>query len=419
VAGLPDSSSADAIPPVPYRWVVLAGLWLVYVTFGLMVVSLAPLVVPITRDLGISHGTLGFVFGAWQLMFVLAAVPCGMLLDRIGARRGLLIGIGFVVVSGILRSVSTDAVMLWIAVAVFGIGGPLVSTGAPKLVSRWFSGPERGFAMGIYISGPSIGSIIGLSVTNSVLMPSLDGDWRAILLIWACLAGLAGLVWLAISQAPEMRKSDIAAESGPRLPQGQALRELLSIPAVRLLLLMAVGGFMFNHSLNNWLPELLRSRGMSAAMAGYWATIPTVIGVVCSLILPRLATPRRRYLFLIGICASTALASLLLRADEGPVLLLGLILQGTARSTLSTLMILTLVETPGIGERRAGMASGLFFSCAEVGGATGPVLLGIVHDLSGGFSAGLACLTGIAVCLVVAAVILRREARSLHQPANP
>ena len=63
----PDISAAPSGPPSPYRWLVLLGLWLVYVTFGTTMASLAPLVEPITRDLGIGHGSMGFVFGVWQI----------------------------------------------------------------------------------------------------------------------------------------------------------------------------------------------------------------------------------------------------------------------------------------------------------------------------------------------------------------
>ena len=44
---------------------------------------------------------------------------------------------------------------------------------------------------------------------------------------------------------------------------------MLKIPAVRLMLIMAVGAFFFNHGLNNWLPEILRRGGMTEAQAGY------------------------------------------------------------------------------------------------------------------------------------------------------
>ena len=68
-----------------------------------------------------------------------------------------------------------------------------------------------------------------------------------------------------------------------------------------------------------------------------------------------------------------------------------------------------LVELPAVGERRAGTASGLFFSCAEVGGVAGPVLIGILNDRSGSFDAGLYALALLSGGLLIASLRLRRR----------
>ena len=421
------TTTTAAPQPSPFRWAVLAGVWLVYATFGMSTVSLAPLVVPIGRDLDIGHGILGLVFGAWQAVFIVSAVPCGMLVDRIGARLALPLASFFIAVSGFLRSLAPDAVTLWVAVGVFGIGGPIVSIAAPKMISGWFQGAERGFAMGIYGTGPAIGSIAALSLTNAVMMPAFHDDWRAILQLWAWLALSAGAVWLLIGVSPRMRKAE-AANAGRPVPSpppsrgrrsplsaqrprpSSGIGELLRVPSVRLLLVMAFGIFTFNHGLNNWLPEILRARGMTPAQAGFWATVPTLIGVASALTIPRLATPPRRHRLLLLLCLSATVSSVMLRADNGAVLLAGLVVQGIARASLTTIMILTLVEMPGIGEARAGVASGMFFSAGEMGGALGPLILGALHDLTGGFGAGLAMLTAIGGGLIVGALRMQRMA---------
>ncbi len=413
-----DEPTGPVEPPTPFRWVVLAGVWLVYASFGMATVSLAPLVEPIVRDLGISHGTMGLVFGAWQMVFILSAVPLGALVDGIGARRALLIASAMIAASGLLRSTAPDTATLWFAVAVFGLGGPIVSIGAPKLISGWFHGPERGFAMGIYATGPSLGSITALSTTNSILMPTFDGDWRAILQLWALVAALVGCVWLAIAVQPQMRKSDAGLTTRKRTPQTTVVLELLRFPSVQILLAMAVGIFTFNHGLNNWLPEVLRGHGLSPAAAGYWSTIPTIVGIFGALFIPRLATPSRRYWLLIGLCIAAGLASLMLRAQSGPVLVAGLFMQGIARSSLTTIMLLALVEMPGIGEARAGVASGLFFSAGEVGGACGPLLLGLLHDWSGGFGLGLSTLSVISLALFFGALRMQALARGPKQSSG-
>lgn len=404
--------SAAITEPDGFRWVVLAGVWLVYASFGMIVVSLAPLVPHIMADLSIGHTMMGAIFGAWQLVFIFAAIPSGALIDRIGVRRGILLGTLAIALSALMRGFASNDVMMLLAVAVFGIGGPIISTGAPKVVSQWFKGPERGLAMGIYITGPAIGGILALSLTNSVLMPFFEQNWRAVQWLWAGCAVVTGLIWIGLAMHPRMREADNIALTAPKVSQIRVVGELIKIPAVRILLLMSVGIFTFNHGLNNWLPEILRAKNMSPVMAGYWATIPTIVGIAGSLLIPRLATPERRYAMLIVLCLSAILATLLLRAETGIMLAFGLILQGVARSSLMTVSMLTLIETPKIGEARAATASGMFFSAAEVGGATGPLMLGSIHAASGGFQAGMTFLTVITCLLLVGAIWLRTATRS-------
>jgi cyanate permease len=178
---------------------------------------------------------------------------------------------------------------------------------------------------------------------------------------------------------------------------------------------MSVGVFLFNHGLNNWLPELLHTGGLPLGEAGYWAAIPTVIGLIGSLLIPRLATPGRRFNILIALSICAAGASLLLQFQSEPFRLSGLLLQGIARSSLMTVLVLTLIELPGIGERYVGVATGLFFSAAEVGGMLGPVSLGLLYDFTGSFDIGLYMLTIIAIALAFGAQKLKR----LTAPIEP
>jgi cyanate permease len=194
-----------------------------------------------------------------------------------------------IALSAAARGLADDQVSLFFAVALFGIG-------APKLVSLWFEGPDRGLAMGIYITGPALGGISALALTNSVVMPLMGGDWRQVLFLYAGIGLAIGLVWLMLASHPRARHLPglAVAEKSPSAEYGGQIGvflELLKIPAVRLMLIMAVGAFFFNHGLNNWLPEILRRGGMTAAQAGYWAAIPTAIGVFSSLLIPRFATP--------------------------------------------------------------------------------------------------------------------------------
>ncbi len=403
----------DAMSETPpaAKWWVLAGLWLLYASFGLIVASVAPMVVMIERDLGISHAAMGSVMGAWQLIYIFAAVPCGVLLDRIGGRHALLLGAALIACSAIGRALAQDYWSLLLAVMLFGVGGPIISSGAPKVVAELFSGSQRGLAMGIYMTGPAIGGVVCLTLTNAFLLPLFDMNWRWVMVLWGVCAAAAGVLWWMISRVTGLAGQS-SGPAGHSVPQLQIMKELISAPAVRVVLLMSVGVFLYNHGLNNWLPELLRSGGMNPVQAGYWAALPTVVGIVGSLLIPRLATPERRFHILMVLCVAALVASVLLQFTQGLSLTSGLILQGIARSSLMTVLILTLVELPGIGEQRVGVASGLFFSAAEVGGVLGPLGIGIVYEVSGTFSPALFTLSGISLLMLGGAFYLRRLAQA-------
>ena len=403
------SSEVETKATNGYRWVMLAGVWLLYFAFGLAVTSLAPLVDYIRADLSISYTAMGLILGIWQFVYIGSAIPCGVLLDKLGARYALLLGGVIITISLLARAMATDFYSMMIAVMIFGLGGPIISAGAPKVVTGLFTGSSRGLAMGIYMTGPAIGGIISLTLTHSVLLPGMNEDWRNIMYLWAGVSGCFALIWLLVSSL-QRQVPTLTTGNSPAPGQLQVFRQITKEPAVVIVLFMSVGVFLINHGLNNWLPELLRSGGMTYAEAGYWAAIPTVIGIVGSLLIPRLATPERRFNILIGLCACAAGASFLLQFQDTSLLFSGLILQGIARSALMTILILTLVELPAIGERYAGVASGFFFSAAEIGGVLGPVTMGLFFDYTGGFSASLYFLTAVAVLTGIGAVRLKRLA---------
>ena len=384
-------------------------MWLLYASFGLVAASVAPLVESIESSLKISHAAMGSVMGAWQLVYIFSAIPCGVLLDRLGGRWALLIGAALIAVSALGRALADDYWTFLVAVMAFGLGGPIISSGAPKVVAQLFSGSQRGMAMGIYMTGPAVGGVVCLTLTHSWLLPAFDMQWRWVMALWGVIAASAGIVWFIVATFCGLVHEESDAQVTK--PQLEIVRELLSQPAVRVVLLMSVGVFLYNHGLNNWLPALLRGHGMTASQAGYWAALPTVVGILGSLLIPRLATPARRFHILVGLCVAAVIASLLLHLSSDLPLAVGLILQGIARSSMMTVLILTLVELPGIGDKRAGVASGMFFSAAEIGGMLGPLGIGIAYDLTGGFTTSLFGLTVVGLVLVGAAAYLAKLGR--------
>lgn len=400
------TQTPDAVDGGPgrVRWLLLAGIWLIYFCFGMTVTSLAPLVTPIRQELQISNTLMGVILGAWPLVYIAFALPAGILLDRIGVRMGLILASGVMALSLAARGLAQEPWQLLLAVALFGLGGPMISIGAPKTIARLFSGASRGMAMGIYMTGPAFGGIVSLALTNSVLMPLAGGDWRKVFAFHTAVVLCSGAVWLFVSGLPAARRSGWNVEAGKKfnLP---AFLEILRSAEVRLILILAIGIFFFNHGLNNWLPEILRARGFGAAEAGILAALPTAVGIIGALIIPRFATPPRRMAIMAGLLGSALVATCLLQAGAIGLLVPGLVLQGVARSSMMAVAILLLMDARGVPQDRLGLAGGLFFTFAEIGGVLGPLTLGLVSDLSGGFVLPLALLT--LVCAGLLGVLAR------------
>lgn len=381
------------------RWLLLGGVFGLYASFGLVATCLAPLVSLVEQELGIGHAAMGSILGAWQLVYMVTAIPCGLLLDRLGSRAALTLGIALISLSALARSAATDFTTLLLSVMAFGLGAPIISTGAPKVITEWFQGPSRGLAMGIYATGPAIGGALALTLTHSWLLPWLE-DWRTIMRLWAAVAAFTGVAWLAVTGSAQFREAEERRRLSGSMPQLSAMRELIALSDVRILLAMAMGTFLIAHGIGSWLPALLHARGLSTIDAGYWSAIPTLVGIASALVVPRLAIPSRRRALLFLLVATSGVSTLFLQLEARPSLLAGLVLQGAAATVLTPILVLTLLELPGVGEKRAGTASGLFFSAAQIGGVLGPFGLGVLYDLSGGFALGLAAMTCTAIAVL-------------------
>ena len=410
------STTAGEIEPSErsYRWVMLAGLWLAYTSFGLVSGGIPPLVGTISESLHLSRGAMGSVLGAWPLVYIATAVPVGALIDRFGLRRSMAAGMVLVALSGVLRAVAVNHATLFLAVAVFGLGGPFISVGAPKLISVWFNRKERGLAMGVYMTASSTGRILALATANSVLMPLYRSSWRLTLATYGGMAMVGAVAWWFMARDLEDSEEGPGGSHRSLLASMKVFPLLLRIPIMKITLVVSLGGFFFRHGLNDWLPEILRDGGMTAAEAGFWSVLPIVVGIGTTLVVPPMAKPSRRIPMLVGFFLASGAAALVLGSSAGVQLTLGLVIMGAASRAVSPVIMLILMDAPQVGSQRMGAAGGLYFMVGEVGGVLGPLVLGIIADLSDGFLASLLMLAALSVALAAFSVwlgfLLRKQA---------
>jgi cyanate permease len=388
-----------------YRWAMLAALWFTYFCFGMVNGSLAPLIIRIGEDLALSRSALGVVMGAWALVYIAAAMPLGTAIDRFGTRVCIAAGIFLIAVSGLTRAGAEGFWSLFLAVAVFGLGGPLISVGAPKVIAQWFSTGERGKAMGIYMTGPYLGTAFSFAAANSVFMPLFGDSWRLTLAALGSCAALAGCVWVLVARDPV----NASSKSCTHAPAGAfaVFGDLLQVGMVRTVLVITLAVFMFSHGMMAWLPSILQARGLSATSAGLWASIPTLVGIASNLVIPRFATPERAIKILGALYCCLVIATLLMAFTSGAGLIAGLVLLGIAR-IIGTIVLLILMAAPRVGAENMGAAIGLYFTVGEIGGVLGPALMGAIADLAGSLVASVLALNVLAVFLLCMTVPLRR-----------
>ncbi len=380
----------------------LASLFLIGVVQG----GIPPLIGPVSQDLGLSRTTMGTVLGAWPLIYILTAIPAGALLDRFDLKFTIMIGVIFIGISGLLRAIAIDYKTLLFAVMVFGLGGPFISIGAPKLISTWFSESDRGRAMGIYLTVPAVGRILVLSATNSLLMPLYDHSWRLTLLTLAGMAFITAIIWILIARD---LKPDILNPGDKKdlLASMKTFPDLVRVREVRLILIIVLGMFFFNHATNNWLPEILIEKSLSSSKAGLLAAIPIATGAAGTAVIPQFAKPNAHKKIVFTLFWIAAACTICLIYFENSLLLSVLIVLGIASRGVMPIIMLTLISM--VGGEKTGAAGGLYFTAGEVGGVLGPILLGFSADIFNGFNPGLFFLSSLCIALSFGSTIITKN----------
>ena len=392
-----------------YRWVMLALVWLLYCVFGVVSRSLAPLVTPIIEDLNISYSQMGIVLGSWPLTYIVISIIGGALIDRWGIRRSLFLGIAIIGLSAVLRYFANGFATLFLMVALFGLGGPMISIGSPKTVAVWFRGKARGTAVAVYGTGSRIGALIAYSMTNSVVMPLTGHSWRLSFVCYGLLAFATALLWWFLAR-------DVKTTGPTGATDGDGIAgvftRLISIRNIRLILIIGFLSFSVSHGFNDWLPKILETGGLPPSTAGFAASLPHLVGMPLSLVILRVTPPHLRGRIVALAAFALAISLSIAATTSGAPLIAGLVFYGAAYVAHTPLLILFLMDLPEVGPKYMGSATGMYFCVAEIGGFVGPMIMGVLVDLTGNFLSGAILLAGLSLAASVMALFLKTSPAS-------
>lgn len=396
------SSAANAVTS-SYRWVMLALVWLPYAAFGLVSRSIAPLVTPILADLRMSYGEMGLVLGSWQLTYIIVGVFAGSITDRFGVRKSVFAGAVIMGLSAVLRYFASGFFSFLLTVMLFGAGAPLISIGAPTAIAHWFSGKSRGTAVGVYTTSPSVGGLIALSATNSLVMPLVGFSWRLVFVYFGLTTLAIAVIWLLFA------RDALRSSASKRESLAMMFIQLVRIPSMRLIFLGGLLAFATSHGLTNWLPKLFEVRGSSASEAGLLAAVPMFTGIFSVLILPAITPSGQRGKVLAALALADVFCVPVLGLMSGFLMPAALAIFGVAAFGIFPLLMLILMDMPEVGKESMGLASGIFFAVAEIGGFSGPLLMGSLYDASGSFLTGIVLLSLLNVIIAGLGLYLARR----------
>ncbi|HVF06910.1 MAG TPA: MFS transporter [Frankiaceae bacterium] len=211
------------LPKPPSREVaVLSAVgFSVAVGFGLV----APVITPFAASFGVGRAAAGAVISVFALMRLASALGCGRLVNRIGERLVLAMGIGIVGVSSALAGASQTYTQLLVLRGAGGLGSAMFSVSAMSIVLRSTTAAQRGRAVGMFSGSFLVGGITGPALGSTVA----HLGYRAPFYIYAGTLIVAGSIGLAL--LPRTKPSD--TPDAPGAPAGLTLRQAFSLPAYR------------------------------------------------------------------------------------------------------------------------------------------------------------------------------------------
>ncbi len=334
----------------------------------------------LAAELSMGPGALGAANTAFFGALLVAQVPVGVALDRIGPRRLVAWLTALAVLGAAAQALAWDAASFLLARFLLGLGCAASFMSAVVLAGRWHRGPALTRAISVTFAWSQCGIL--LAGAPLAVLAGLAG-WRGAFLLSAALTAALGALWWALAR-------DDPPGAPPRVPPREGLAEILlgqaavwRVPGLwRILSLHSVAYAAMATLLALWAgPFLHEVHGLSPAGRG-WVLLAMGLAVpLGQLLVPPAERALGRGRAVAAMCGAVILALLGLAA--GPplgvaVALLVLVCAGSAYSVLLVTQGRMLFPDHLVGR---GVTS---VNLAQVvGSAALPALMGVVVGAAG------------------------------------
>ncbi|MEZ4864802.1 MAG: MFS transporter [Caldilineaceae bacterium] len=361
-----------------YRWYILALAALTHtLVVGMPTMSLPVLFPTIAQDLKLSVVQIGVVWGMGSLTGIVMVLLGGMIGDRIGAKRTLVIMTLLTGLLGGARGLALNYPLLLVTVFLTGLVQPVVPINVHKTCGNWFPGRQLGMANGIVSMGMALGFMLGSLLSASVLAPWLGG-WRNVLLFYGAIALLVSAAWSVTQPLPtgggDKGSTVMSAAPPMRLALHEGILQVLRLRNVWFLgfAMFGIGGAI--QGALGYLPLYLQGVGWPAAMAdsalATFHAVSMIFAIPIAIFSDRLGS-RRSILLVTSLMITTGIG--LLTVTAGPWVWPAVILAGISRDGFMAVLITSIMEVKGVGAQ-SGVAIGLVMACSMLASVLAPPL---------------------------------------------
>lgn len=357
---------------MPTRWVALVIVFVTRTSMGFQFQAVAAVAPLIVGELQLTWVQLGSLIGLYMLPGAVLALPGGVLGQRFGDRRMVVVSLALMVGGGLVTAAAHGFVVAAAGRLVSGAGAVLMNILLAKMVADWFAGRELSTAMGIMLTSWPVG--LGIATATLGALAS-RASWRVAIVATALVAAF-GLVLIAFGYRDPPRAAGDLAKAAER-------RVRLSGREIGLATSGGVAWGCFNASLVAIIafgPGLLIAHGASLRDAGFvvsftiWLTIVSV--PIGGLLTDRLGRPN--LLIVMGSLVA-AFSTLLLTELAHP--LVAFCLVGVAIGAPPGALMALLPKA--VASERLATALGVYYTMYYVVMAVVQLAAGAVRDVFG------------------------------------
>ena len=385
------------------RTIALLGILLLALSLRSAVAAISPIVAEIYHDITLSSVGLGVIGALPPVFFALAGLIAPPIARKLGLELSIGLAIVVIIIGHLSRAFADSYATLLIGSSAALAGMGIANVLLPPAVKRYF--PDR---IGTITAGYATVMSISTALPALSAAPIADAyGWRVSLGIWSLTATIALVPWIVLLAQHHRNKRRDDAPELVEAPPALLGRMWRSRTAWAIALAFAVSSINA-YSMFAWLPQILvQTAGVSHIAAGSLLALYSFVAVPASIIVPILVVRLRHpgWIIQAGVGFFIAgYAGLLLAPAAAPWLWVALIGLGPILFPVCLVLINARTRSQQASAALSGFVQGIGYTV----GAVGPLLVGVLHDLSGGWLAPILFLGGFALLGVISGISLSK-----------